>query len=249
MRKLRPLAVAAVALLGVVIVLGIIPKTRFLMLALARSESFLDQKPVSHWAHDLADEDPEVRARAARMLGNLTSDSRRAVPELGVALHDPDDNVRIQSALALYKIGPASVNAVNDLAAAVSDPHPQVRINSVLALTTLDGDAQPAVPALIKALTESGNSGLVMPIKLSVRGQAARALAKIGPAASDAVPALTEVLMDPDPAARRNAATALGRMGAAALPARPKLEACLGDEDETVRQEVAKCLALIDKVK
>src|SRR5262249_13073633 len=147
----------------------------FLMLPLARSESFLDQKPVSHWAHDLADDDPEVRARAAKILGNLATDSRRAVPELGAALHDPDDNVRIQAALALYKIGPPSVNAIAHLSAALSDPHPQVRINSVLALTTFDGDAQPAVPALIRALTDSDNTMLVRPLRLSVRSQAARA--------------------------------------------------------------------------
>src|SRR5262249_30798061 len=182
MRKLGRVGVAGLVLLGVVIVLSIIPTTRFLMLALARSESFLDQKPVSHWAHDLADEDPEVRARAAKVLGNLTTDSRRAVPKLGVALHDPDDNVRIQAALALYKIGPASVNAINDLSSALIDPHPQVRINSVLALTTLDEEARPAIPALIKALTDSDNVMLVRPLRLSVRSQAARALAKIGPA-------------------------------------------------------------------
>jgi HEAT repeat protein len=226
--------------------LGIIPKTRFLLLALARSEPFLDEKPLSHWAHDLEDSDEEVRVRAAFQLGLFNGESRPVVPDLAAALCDSSVRVRIQASLALFKIGQAASEATDALARALSDSNPQVRLNAALALNRIGPSARSAIPALIAAASDEDNLAVVRPMNISVRSQAARALGRIGPEARDAIPALVEVLTDPNPESRRNGAYAIGQIGRAAVPVRAKLAACLSDEDDFVRQEVAKSLALLD---
>src|SRR5579859_5871605 len=235
MRLVRWLVVVIATPLAVLIILGVIPKTRFLLLALARNESFLDQQPVSHWAQNLSDPDPEIRQRAAFNLGVLGEDAHSAIPDLAAALHDHSDRVRIQVSLALFKIGPEAAEAVDALAEALTDSHPQVRVNAAL--------------ALIDAMTQVENSKKVRPINISVRCQAARALGKIGPEARDAVPVLADALLDQDPHVRQNAAFALGQIGHDARAAKTKLAVCLSDEDEAVRQEVVDSLALIDAAK
>jgi hypothetical protein len=73
---------------------------------------------------------------------------------------------------------------------------------------------EPAVPALIVSLSAEDKT---------VRLNAARALARIGPAAKLAVPGLAKALNDPDPPVRMAAARALGQIGAQASPAIPDL--------------------------
>jgi HEAT repeat protein len=65
-----------------------------------------------------------------------------------------------------------------------------------------------------------------------VRISAALALARIGPAAQAAVPALTETLQDHDADVRRKAAFALGFIGPGAVPA---LKMALWNPDVDVR--------------
>ena len=55
-------------------------------------------------------------------------------------------------------------------------------------------------------------------------------LRDIGPAAKEAVPAITEKLKDKKPEIRREAALTLGAMGEAAAPAVPQIAALLSDE-------------------
>ena len=64
-----------------------------------------------------------------------------------------------------------------------------------------------AVPKVVKRLEDSNPA---------VRIQAAKILAKIGPAAAGAVPELTELLKDSNEAVRKSAAQALGQIGPAA---------------------------------
>jgi len=71
-----------------------------------------------------------------------------------------------------------------------------------------------AVPSLAQALAAP---------EVSVRLNAARALARIGPEAKSAVPALVTALNDADPLVRITAARALGQIGADASSAIPAL--------------------------
>jgi len=78
------------------------------------------------------------------------------------------------------------------------------------------------------------------------RQAAAGALAKLGPAATDAVPALIKALDDPEEEVRRRIPYALGKIGPAAKSAVPALLAKLKDESEEVRYWTALALGQID---
>jgi UDP-N-acetylmuramyl pentapeptide phosphotransferase/UDP-N-acetylglucosamine-1-phosphate transferase len=77
------------------------------------------------------------------------------------------------------------------------------------------------------------------------RGGASTALAKMGPAASAAVPALVQGLASADGEHRWKAARTLGRIGPAAADAVPALIASLGDPHEYVRAHAARALGRI----
>lgn len=98
-------------------------------------------------------------------------------------------------------------------------------------LISRDLAAQPnnpsdSVPALIEALTDA---------EPRVRRAAARALGRMGPAASSAIPALIDALQDADPPVR----------GAAASSTIPTLTDALQDADPGVRRAAADTLARI----
>jgi len=114
------------------------------------------------------------------------------------------------------------------------------RIQKVIArvrasFTKLGAPAQ-AVPALIAALGDANEN---------VRANAAKALARIGPAAVEAVPTLIAALGDANENVRANAAKALARIGPAAVEAVPALIAALGDANENVRANAAEALEQI----
>ena len=67
----------------------------------------------------------------------------------------------------------------------------------------------------------------------------------MGPAAKDAVPALTKALEHEDAVVRRTAANALAKIGPSAKDAVPALTKALEDEDANVRRAAAKALAKI----
>jgi HEAT repeat protein len=77
------------------------------------------------------------------------------------------------------------------------------------------------------------------------RHDAARKLAKLGPAAKDAVAALAAALADPDKRVRFHSAKALAEVGPDAKPATDQLIAALAEVDADTRYYVVKAL---DKV-
>lgn len=156
----------------------------------------------------LADEDGEVRATAASILGRF--DDSRAITPLMAALADPASTRA--AALALGQLGaveavPAllkvmqhedvvlrfaavaalgqlrDARAVDALLYALHDPDTSVQKQAVRALSQI-GDPR-ALPALVEALGDS---------RLAVRGMAAEALSWFADAAT--VPALIEALWD-----------------------------------------------------
>jgi HEAT repeat protein len=113
------------------------------------------------------------------------------------------------------------------LAAGLTDPDPRVRRTAVEVLENLATGAEPARPALTKALEDPD---------LFVRWAAARTLGKMGPVRGDGtVPALAKLLRDPDLDVQLAAAEALRRYGPAASEAVPSLIAIVRWGDSAVR--------------
>jgi HEAT repeat protein len=77
------------------------------------------------------------------------------------------------------------------------------------------------------------------------RKKAVKALAAVGTAASEALPALMGAVKDEDPSVRDEAVLALLRLGPDARDAIPVLEAAQDDPDPTVQSHVRKALERI----
>lgn len=87
--------------------------------------------------------------------------------------------------------------------------------------------------------------GLKSPDK-NVRMDAAIALASLGPAAADAVSALTASIKDSDPEVRKLVAYALGQIGPKSAPAIAPLKELLNDADRNVVTAALNALRAID---
>src|SRR5262249_44788783 len=96
----------------------------------------------------LADENPRVRASAAKELAKLGPEAARATEALSTTLKDEDAKVRYYSAKALSTIGPHDSLAVPALIERLRDPDPQVRYFAVKALSKIGPEAREAAPAL-----------------------------------------------------------------------------------------------------
>jgi HEAT repeat protein len=182
----------------------------------------------------LADEDPIVRAHAARALGLIGEAAKPATPALVKAITDTSAIVRRSAVRALSRIKPGPKVALPLFVKVLEDSDPAViqpalhtlaelgkeavpvmvtalkskkaRYWALLVLADIGADAEAAVPALQKLLSDK---------EIEVRMQTAIALAEIGPAAAPATAALTKALAtDKLEAVRFGAAFALGRIGA-----------------------------------
>jgi len=140
-------------------------------------------------------------------------------------LADPDDDARVQAATALVRLGRRGVDA---LGAAIDDPGR--RMFALELLAAIGPGAEPALDRLA-AVLGGGDA--------AAAGEAALAIAAIGPPASRLVPALDALLAAP-PAAdsaegrrlRYAVAYALGRIGTEARPALDRLRELSRSEDE-----------------
>ena len=110
----------------------------------------------------------------------------------------------------------------------LSDADIRVRWYAAYVLGQLGPRAAEAVPALEKALANTGEQEYV-------RGTEAWALGRMGPAAADAEPLLVKMLVSKHVSVRRNASEALGRFGPAAKRTVPDLLKLRGDDDPVVR--------------
>lgn len=164
--------------------------------------------------HALDEEDARVRWRAAWALARMEGEAIVAIPHLIRSLTDLAALVRGQAALSLDRIVPrassgdprldvAAVKAQQtQLRAALINPHYTIRKTAASLLGLFLG--ADAVPDLVTTLKDESST---------VRGEAARALGRIGPAASGAVPALTVLLQDPVGFVRASAQNALKDIG------------------------------------
>jgi HEAT repeat protein/S1-C subfamily serine protease len=152
----------------------------------------------------LGDPDAEVRARAARRLGERGPDAGAALEALVKALSDPAGNVRRAAALAVRLVGLPTEGNLDFLLEALKSGQVEARAYASEALGKMGPSARPAAASLVEALSDQA---------AVVRYNAARALAGLGPAVKGAAfPALVRGLNDPDDDVRAAVQTALDRM-------------------------------------
>ncbi len=144
------------------------------------------------------------RVLAANLLGEIGPRARPAVPLLREALKDRDRRVRAAAANALSRLDRRAVEAIPVLVETLRE---EIRTD-VIPGPGIEGLArfgQPAVSALVTLLKDrhtvyrlADPLGLMPSPEAEVlAGQAAWALAEIGPDALEALPALLEVLREP----------------------------------------------------
>ncbi len=187
-------------------------------------------------AKNLAD-GPGIRAEAAKVLGNIGTQSAAAVPELLRLLKDDSDTqVRTEAARALGKIGEGAVSARQTLASILSgNGNEQLRGEAARALARVDAENAATVTAL-KAATDdrSGHVGVC----------AAEALWSVARNNPQTVPALAARLTDPT--ARSAAVQALYRIGSDARGAVPALLTAAKQKDRLFHESVVMALRKID---
>lgn len=130
-------------------------------------------------AESLGDRDSAIRVRAAMALGSAEKGAEGAVPELIEALRDGDLALRRRAASALSRVGPGARAAVPVLTEALSSEDWGIRWNALMALGAIGSRAKPTVPAIIKMMERDP----------SLTKEAIGSLARLGPAAEEAVPA------------------------------------------------------------
>jgi HEAT repeat protein len=180
----------------------------------------------------LGDGAPEVRAMAASTLGAMGGST--AIDALTAALSDTDAKVRAAAATSLGSMGATADRVVPRLQTRLRDRDSQVRVTSARALWQITAKAEDSIPILIRALGEPN------------AWDAALALGAIGPAASNAIPALIMLIQrEKVPRPLREtpvSALALGQIGSAAVPA---LVVLLENPDARIRTSAALALGFV----
>lgn len=208
----------------------------------------------------LASKNAVIRTHVASALGDLGPAAEGAVGDLSALLEEPNAEVRRESAEALGKIGPAAKTAVHALLGALEDDAGAVTVHAALALSRIGPEA---VPELIEALKDEPTRQLIVAI-LGDIGEPAKgavetltgyladpkldpefgrevllALAKIGPEAKAAIPALIKILEDEEHPLRAGAAFALAKLGAKQKEVTRLLIIELPKEDDSEMHAVA----------
>ena len=169
------------------------PAVESLADALGSEKETFDMEPILHIcdaAHGLA-----------------ATGASETVPALIAALQDERENVRASAAYTLGEMGPVAAEAVDGLIALLTDESEEVRRHATSALGMIKVPVSKTVPALVEVLEDREDTDLGF--------FAAQALTRIGPDATEAVPALREALMSESAYVRGFSSEALGRIGTA----------------------------------
>jgi HEAT repeat protein len=203
----------------------------------------------------LSNAHPGMKVVAAQTLGGMGRAARPAAPALKAMLNADNPALRISAATALSRIDPGVSEALLLLRAEL----PQQE--SGRALTTDDIKLPKGLPdqgvyldSIEPSIARFGEQGVLILADIldnvdldewssdnvctqcgSVeRIQVARLLARLGPEAKPAVPALIRALKDKDPFIREAAASALGRIGPDAKKAAPDMISLLEEKNRLV---------------
>jgi HEAT repeat protein len=162
--------------------------------------------PQAEHALVLACRDPDVivRSRAVWVLGYHGSRSPETLQALQEAMRDPQVAGLVGNAERALGFD-SKLRTVEEMALGLSRPFVEARYQAACALRDLGAQAQPAIPALINACGDSA---------AMVRVCCISALGRMGPAASNAIPALQALLKDESSTVQQAAAVALEQIEA-----------------------------------
>ena len=211
----------------------------------------------------MQDEDPLVRKAVIKILGDMRLEAKDFVPLLIQSMQDDDDSVGESAIRALGKYGPDAKDAVPELIQALKDVR---RVSSNIAQDSLVRIGEVAVPALVKALKNENRDiqekskfvlvrigKIVIPALIEAmkdkskisKSNAAKALAKFGPEAENAVSTLIIAMQDEDDSVKLSAILALGEIGPDSKDAVPGLIRVLQDKNNSVRERAMDALGKI----
>jgi tRNA A-37 threonylcarbamoyl transferase component Bud32 len=142
-------------------------------------------KPPGFWLEQFKDAAPHLRAEAVEALGKLSQKSEQFIPVVVGALGDVDWNVRWTATSGLGALGPKVVPALVEV---IKDKKSALAVSRAAdAVGIIGPEAKAAVPWLSQELKIDNEVEWRSPII---------ALARIGPAAKPAIPALIDFLGD-----------------------------------------------------
>jgi HEAT repeat protein len=186
-------------------------------------------RTLDQWREIMKDLDPNNPGSAAALPGLLAIVEDRQVPWF----------TRRQAALTLGRMGELSaeqaVPLLIELLEEPSSTEEPTRIWAVKALALFRRNARAAAPALVAILRDES-------APLADRLVSLEALARIGTAHRDAVPAIIETLAAGDGSLRELAAEALALVGPGAAEAVPALMRAARDPDERLRRKSVQAL-------
>ncbi len=152
--------------------------------------------------------DPRLRHQAIEILGRMRQQAKAATPDLIEALNDDEAQIRRNAAWALGRVGDQAGDAMPILLETALDEEWDVRADAVWAMGKViedHGQLEIVDERLVEAVvTHLGD------YNPHVRWSAAWSLARFGPGAEAALPALLEALNDHSYEVRASAAVALG---------------------------------------
>lgn len=188
----------------------------------------------------------EVRSDAQEVLRHLSPKKKEGASALSASLvsnlHHRDSSVRSDAAYQLGRMKPVPRDAVPAIVDLLGDSETSVRRAACSALGSM-GKTHAA--ASVKPLVTTFQKDE----EVEIRVAAAHALAEIGQAAKEAIPAFTVALKDKEPKIREAACEGLQGMGTLARSAIPALEAAQKDEDGFVRGAAWRALLRVDPKK
>ena len=209
------------------------------------------------------DKDKEVRAHAARAIGQIRLHPRAVIPHLTKALRDKHPPTRAAAAWSLGRFEHFSAGSVAELIRLTKDKKKEVRLNVVGALGRIRAEPKGVLPILAKSLKDKetevriatlkafGHYGILAKeavplLAMSIKDRSPEvrieAVAVLGLFASEAavvVQALIKALEDSDPRVRTQAAVVIGDLGPRAEAALPALSKALKDKNDDVRLAAA----------
>lgn len=216
----------------------------------------------------LGDPDAEVRRHTCALLGSLGLLAKPAVPALIKMLADEDDLTRERAIEALGAIGVPHHDVSAALTTALFDRATNVRHRAVslfafavpiptTALAPLAGlqkDPDRTVVSLARIALDRGGGVHRTDVQMLIarlqrrddREDALQRLARLGPPAAEAVPAIIPLLNDRLLLHRYLAIETLGAIGPAAAQSLPALRQLLVDQEQVVRDAAADALRVVE---
>ncbi|MEM8952358.1 MAG: HEAT repeat domain-containing protein [Pseudomonadota bacterium] len=186
--------------------------------------------------------DLRLRHQSIEILGRMRQDARAATPELIKSLSDDEPQIRRNAAWALGRVGEDAGEAMPILLKTALDEEWDVRADAVWAMGKVvedTGEFGIVDAGLVEAVIS--HLGDLNP---HVRWSAAWSLARFGPGAEAALPALVEALSDWSYEVRASAAAALGRIAASHHEEMlsDALHQAMDDENDLVRTRARAAL-------